>query len=84
MRFRLFALTIAIAILSSLATWKVATAQVTAIRPIEPRVISGADIGFRVDSLRGATPLGRLVIKVNGQWVETDIGPGWVQPLSTR
>ena len=84
MRFRLLTLIIAIAILSSLATRKLATGQITAIRPIEPRVMSGENIGFRVDSLRGSTPLGRLVIKVNGQWVETDIGPGWVQPLSTR
>lgn len=37
-----------------------------------PSVISGADIGFRIEANRGQTPVGRLVIRVNGQWVEPD------------
>jgi hypothetical protein len=84
MRFRFLALTIAIAVLSSFATWKVATAQVTAAKPVPPRVMSGEDIGFRVESLRGATPVGRLVIKVNGNWVEADVAPASIRSLSTQ
>jgi hypothetical protein len=39
-----------------------------------PTVISGNDIGFRVEGLRGrTTPVGRLVIRVDGQWVEPEI-----------
>ena len=83
MRFRFLALTVVIAVLSSLVTWKVATAQVTAAKPVAWRVMSGDDVGFRVEALRGATPVGRLVIKVNGQWVEADTAPGSVRPLST-
>src|SRR5438034_183585 len=42
--------------------------------PVEPRlprsvapsadVISGADLGFRVDSRKGRTPVGRLVVRI--------------------
>lgn len=33
-------------------------------------IIAGNDLGFRVESHKGATPVGRLVVRVNGQWVE--------------
>jgi hypothetical protein len=37
----------------------------------EPRVISGSDLGFRVEGQRGdGTPTGQLVVRINGQWVE--------------
>lgn len=36
----------------------------------EPRVVSGGDVGFRIEG-RSATgePLGTWVIRVNGEWV---------------
>jgi hypothetical protein len=34
-----------------------------------PTVVFGNDVGFRVDQWQGNTPLGTLVIKVNGEWV---------------
>lgn len=37
-----------------------------------PTIISGNDIGFRVDSRKGKTPVGTLVVRVDGQWVEVD------------
>ena len=37
-----------------------------------PTVISGADIGFRVDRHKGSTPVGVLVVRVDGQWVEPE------------
>ena len=36
----------------------------------QPTVISGNDLGFRVDGRKGDTPIGTLVARVNGQWVE--------------
>ena len=36
----------------------------------DKRVISGADLGFRIDSDRGGVPTGRFVVRVNGTWVE--------------
>jgi hypothetical protein len=38
----------------------------------QDRVISGADLGFRVERIeRDGTPIGRLVVRTNGKWVET-------------
>ena len=37
-----------------------------------PTVISGNDLGFRIDGRRGNTPTGTLVIKMNGQWVPVE------------
>ena len=37
-----------------------------------PRIVSGSDIGFRIEGRRGTTPIGTLVIRVNGQWVPVE------------
>ena len=50
----------------SIATWLHAQKANT------PTVLSGNDIGFRIDGRRGNTPIGTLVIKVNGQWVPVE------------
>jgi hypothetical protein len=34
-----------------------------------PQVLSGSDVGFRVEGIMGDTPVGRLVVRVNGNWV---------------
>lgn len=52
------------------ATW--AHAQAPRRPSAAPTVISGSDIGFRVDSFKGTTPVGRLVVRVNGDWVEPE------------
>jgi hypothetical protein len=39
---------------------------------VSPTVISGNDIGFRIDRRRGSTPVGTLVVRINGQWVEPE------------
>jgi hypothetical protein len=44
-----------------------------------PTVLSGGDIGFRVEALRGGSPIGRLVVRWNGQWVEPT---GGVRPAA--
>jgi hypothetical protein len=42
-----------------------------------PTVISGADVGFRVDRWEGDMPVGRWVVRSDGKWVEprTTMGP---------
>jgi hypothetical protein len=35
-----------------------------------PTVISGGDVGFRVDRWEGNTPIGRWVVRSDGKWVE--------------
>ena len=44
--------------------------------PQAPTVISGNDLGFRVDRRKGDTPVGTLVARVNGQWVEVEFTAG--------
>jgi hypothetical protein len=40
-------------------------------QPTAPRVVSGNDVGFRIEEIgaRGE-PVGRLVVRLNGEWVE--------------
>ena len=53
----------------------VGTAQAPAWRPLpEPKVLFGDDVGFRVEGMRGEVPTGVIVIKVNGNWVEAQVG----------
>ena len=33
-------------------------------------IVSGGDIGFRVESMQGHIPVGTLVIRWKGQWIE--------------
>jgi hypothetical protein len=39
-----------------------------------PTIISGNDLGFRVDRQKGNVPVGALMVRVNGQWVEVEFG----------
>lgn len=59
--------------------WLISLVAVSAQAPLwqplpEPRVFFGEDVGFRVEALRGEVPTGVIVIKVNGKWVEAQVG----------
>ena len=61
-----------VVLIAGAAAWSYA--QSLQVAPVTPTVVSGADFGFRVEGNRGGTPVGTLVIKMNGQWVEAEIG----------
>ena len=43
----------------------------------DARIVSGADIGFRVESIsRAGEPIGTIVIRVKGEWVPVGFNPG--------
>lgn len=42
----------------------------------DQKVLSGGDIGFRVERQERGTPVGKLVVRVNGQWVEAAFSAG--------
>jgi len=67
---------VAVVWLSSLAgVAAVVSAQAHVFMPLpEPKVISGADVGFRVTGMSGAVPVGGIVLRINGQWVEARVG----------
>ena len=54
------------------------------VQPVPPRIISGADVGFRVTGLRGDTPVGVVVLRVNGRWVEAEIGGDRGRPFAEQ
>ena len=60
----------------ALALGAVALAQPRSGPPAqELNVVSGTDIGFRIDGFDGRQPVGTLVVKVDGRWVEPKTPP---------
>jgi hypothetical protein len=37
---------------------------------VKPTVLTGPDVGFRIMRWEGKTPVGQLVVKVDGVWIE--------------
>jgi len=72
MRARGLVWVVVIVLIAFAAAWSYA--QSLQVTPVTPTVLSGADFGFRVEGNRAGTPIGTLVIKMNGQWVEVEIG----------
>jgi hypothetical protein len=63
--------TMAIVLAVITATW--AYAQVVMVKPVTPTVLTGGDFGFRVEGDRAGTPVGELVVKINGEWVPAEM-----------
>ena len=76
-------LSILVAWLCSLAAVAVFAQSPRALDPLEqPTIISGADLGFRVEGHSGRVPVGRLVIRIDGRWVEPAPPKPEVQPAA--
>jgi hypothetical protein len=61
-------------------------AQVGPAPSVPPGVVSGADIGFRVERTDGNTAIGRLMVRVNGKWVDAQFtaAPGKISPVQVK
>jgi hypothetical protein len=83
--------------LTGIGVWSFAQVQVQPRTNDEPIILSGSDIGFRVeghkrerrtDRLTGRTgsvdvAVGQLVVRINGQWVEAQLdGRGVARPAT--
>ena len=80
---RLWSVVIAVVAMLSVAAW--GYAQSDMVQPLTPTVLSGPDVGFRVERQRAGTPVGKLVVRVNGEWVEAELWTGSLtRPLGTR
>ena len=44
-------------------------------QPATRAIFSGVDMGFRMEGRKGNTPVGRLVVRIDAQWVAVDIAP---------
>jgi hypothetical protein len=56
------------------AAW--GSTQFVGAQSVTPVVFSGADIGFRMSARKGDTPVGQLVVRVNGEWKEVEFSYG--------
>ena len=59
----------------SLAVVAAVVATLTAQRSSFPRVITGPDVGFRVDGISSGRVLGSWVVRINGEWQEISTIP---------
>ena len=77
-------LTLALLCLSLFAVAAAVKAQVFEMpSPLpEPRIVSGPDFGFRIEADQKGTPIGKLVVRVDGKWIEARVAavPG-VRPV---
>jgi hypothetical protein len=75
---------IVLLVLASVAFSAFASSQVSvAPTPVTPVVLSGADLGFRMTGHKRGTPVGQLVVRVNGEWREVEFEYG-VKQLTKR
>jgi hypothetical protein len=51
---------------------------------VAPTVIAGNDLGFRIESTRNNIAVGTLVVRIDGHWVEAQVGSGGVITTSAR
>jgi len=42
-------------------------------RQTPPQIVSAGDVGFRIDTVKGNTPVGSLVIRVGNDWVTPEL-----------
>ena len=65
-------------VLASLLGSGTASAATTAAsQSNEPRVLSGSDLGFRVDgAARDGAPIGAIVVRIDGKWVSPQFQSG--------
>ena len=73
-------------VLSLFVVASVVKAQVHQIEPLpEPRVVSGADVGFRIEGDQNGTAVGTLVVRIKGRWIDAREGSVTGVPrISTR
>jgi hypothetical protein len=38
---------------------------------VGPTVVSGSDVGFRIERTQDGIPVGKVVVRVDGRWVDT-------------
>ena len=63
-------------LVSLLAVGSLARAQSFGFAPArEPFVLSGSDVGIRIDGMVGEKPVGTMVVRWKGQWVEVGDAP---------
>jgi hypothetical protein len=77
------AIALMMAALGGVGGW--VSAQVIMPQPVVPPLtLSGDDIQFRVTARRGEVAVGRLMVRIDGQWVEADVNGFGVRRLQSQ
>lgn len=67
---------------SLVAAATIAWAQARETVPLPtPIVVSGNDVGFRIEGQQGQVPVRKIVVRIKGQWVEAALGQVGKPPL---
>jgi hypothetical protein len=74
---RSWAVLVAVWLFSLVAVGAIAQSRVQTALP-EPITLTGSDIAFRVEAVEGRRPVGKLIVRYNGQWVEPRAAAGTV------
>ena len=72
---------VVLAVLLGAGAW--GYAQAVMPEPVAPVVISGSEIGFRLEARKGDKAVGRLVVRVDGRWVEAEFAGG-LKPVTMK
>ena len=51
---------------------------------VAPTVIAGSDLGFRVESIKDNIPVGTIVVRIDGRWVNAQVGGGGIVVADAR
>ena len=73
LKVRLVALGAFFVVLMGLAAWSRAQTAVVP-NPVPPVVLAGPDVGFRMTGVKRGTPVGQLVVRINGEWKAVEFG----------
>ncbi len=75
LKVRLVALGAFFVVLMGLAAWSRAQTAVVP-NPVPPVVLAGPDVGFRMTGVKRGTPVGQLVVRINGEWKVVEFASG--------
>lgn len=50
------------------------TPNLVPVVPVTPTVLSDGDVGFRLLGMRGDTPVGQWLVRINGDWRLAETG----------
>jgi hypothetical protein len=75
LKVRLVALGAFFVVLIGLAAWSRAQTAVLP-NPVPPVVLAGPDVGFRMTGVKRGTPVGQLVVRINGEWKVVEFAAG--------
>jgi hypothetical protein len=64
---------VVVSALSSSAQTQRAERPGSSLPTVSPTVVSGSDVGFRIERTQDGIPVGKVVVRVDGRWVDTAV-----------